>query len=133
MTVIQSIPHRKRHRQRRVGSSSLLRPAIHMNGEVSSIHPNYENYLGSSSGTSNMTFRTLLNDTLGNGRMHHYDNHFKNWTKDNWVENLGMNDYFRLDDGYLRFLESGLYYVYAQVITNNKSIDYILTLNSFNF
>ncbi|GJQ68250.1 hypothetical protein Trydic_g10774 [Trypoxylus dichotomus] len=96
MTIVQGVLHRRRHRQRRVGSSLVLRPAIHMNGEVASTHSNYENH-------------------LGNGRMHHYNDHFKNWTKDNWVENLGMDDYFQLNDGYLRFLDSGLYYIYAQI------------------
>ncbi|KRT79931.1 hypothetical protein AMK59_7095, partial [Oryctes borbonicus] len=115
MTVVQGLPHRRRHRQRRVGSSLMLRPAIHMNGEVSSSHTNYENHLGSVNIATNISFRSLLNATSGNGRMHHYNNHFKNWTKDNWVENLGMDDYFQLNDGYLRFLDSGLYYIYAQI------------------
>ncbi|KAK9723128.1 TNF(tumor Necrosis Factor) family [Popillia japonica] len=95
MLVIQGLPHKTRHRQRRVGSS-FLRPAIHMYGEVTSSNPNYENH-------------------IGNGRMHHYNSHFKNWTKENWVQNLGMDDYFELSDGYLKFLDSGLYYIYAQI------------------
>lgn len=90
----------------------MLRPTIHLHGHVSSSEPS--NYLGSSN-QGNGSFRSLTGDTLGNGRMHHYSDHFKNWTRDNWVENLGMDDYFQFDDGHLRFLESGLYYVYAQV------------------
>lgn len=112
--MIQGLPHKTRHRQRRVGSS-FLRPAIHMYGEVTSSNPNYENHIGSLKFAANLT-ESFSNQTLGNGRMHHYNSHFKNWTKENWVQNLGMDDYFELSDGYLKFLDSGLYYIYAQVL-----------------
>ena len=32
-----------------------------------------------------------------------------------WVHNLHMNDYFVFEDGYLTFMNSGLYFIYAQV------------------
>ncbi|XP_022915471.1 uncharacterized protein [Onthophagus taurus] len=82
---------RRKHRQRRVDSGerySKLKPAIHLSGDV----------------------------YVSNGLAHHEAEHYKNWSRESWVKALGMDQYFLLENGYLKISEPGLYLIYAQVL-----------------
>jgi eiger protein len=51
----------------------------------------------------------------GNGRLRHPDGKFTDWTASRWMQQLGMNRFFQLQDGIVTVRDSGIYYVYAQV------------------
>lgn len=56
----------------------------------------------------------------GNGRIRHGNSMFKAWKPSDWVNNLGMNEYFKMsNDGSVTIYEPGLYLVYAQIHYND--------------
>ncbi|XP_071872566.1 TNF superfamily member 12 eiger isoform X1 [Bombus fervidus] len=56
----------------------------------------------------------------GNGRIRHGGSTFKAWKPSDWVNDLGMGEYFSMsDDGNVTIYETGLYLVYAQIHYND--------------
>jgi hypothetical protein len=51
----------------------------------------------------------------GNGRLRHPDGKFTDWTASHWMQQLGMNRFFELQEGIVTVRDSGIYYIYAQV------------------
>lgn len=55
---------------------------------------------------------------LGDGHLRHLNRRYVDWESPVWVNSLGMEEHFTLNDGFLRIKETGLYFIYAQVIIN---------------
>lgn len=51
----------------------------------------------------------------GNGRLRHPDGKFTDWTATSWMQQLGMNRFFQLNDGIVTVRDGGIYHIYAQV------------------
>ncbi|CAH1153749.1 unnamed protein product [Phaedon cochleariae] len=72
-------------------------PSVHYNGDTTKYvvgeHTNY----------------------LGNGHLRHHQATFVDWKASNWVDSLGMDSHFSLDQGFVTIQESGLYFVYSQI------------------
>ncbi|KDR21454.1 Ectodysplasin-A [Zootermopsis nevadensis] len=51
----------------------------------------------------------------GNGRLRHPDGKFTDWTATDWMQQLGMNRFFQLQEGTVTVRDSGIYYIYAQI------------------
>jgi len=51
----------------------------------------------------------------GNGRLRHPDGKFTDWTATSWMQQLGMNRFFQLNDGIVTVRDGGIYHIYAQI------------------
>lgn len=61
-----------------------------------------------------------VDDYAHNGKIRHGTSVFKAWKASNWVDSLGMSQYFKMgDDGSVTVYETGLYLVYAQIHYND--------------
>lgn len=53
---------------------------------------------------------------LGNDQLRHLNETFVDWKATEWVETLKMHTHFTIDNGHVTVKQTGLYFVYAQVI-----------------
>ncbi|XP_057661736.1 protein eiger [Diorhabda carinulata] len=72
-------------------------PSAHYNGDTSNyVNGQHSNY-------------------FGNGHLRHPQSRFIDWKASDWVQSLGMEDHFNLNNGYLTIKNPGLYFIYSQV------------------
>lgn len=86
-------------------SSRRLRKSLHEPRQIFAVH-----YGGDKHGF------TAKDEHTGNGRIRHAGKVFTSWKPNDWVQDLGMNEHFRLlKNGSVVVYKSGLYLAYAQI------------------
>lgn len=51
----------------------------------------------------------------GNGRLQHINDRYVDWKSADWMERVGTDKYFNMNEGILTVAEQGLYLIYAQI------------------
>lgn len=69
---------------------------------------------------------------LGNDQLRHLNETFVDWKATEWVETLKMHTHFTIDNGHVTVKQTGLYFVYAQVIVRKPLFFSILVSWSSN-
>ncbi|GLV41696.1 eiger [Carabus blaptoides fortunei] len=55
-----------------------------------------------------------------NGHLAHPEGRYVDWAPSNWVQTLGMDRHFQMNNGVLTIKDAGLYFVYAQIFYQDE-------------
>ncbi|XP_059620135.1 uncharacterized protein LOC132264085 isoform X2 [Phlebotomus argentipes] len=66
-------------------------------------------------GDENKYFLESAQHSRVNARLSHYGQVYKYWTPSTWASNMGMENFFSMQNGVVTVKEGGLYLIYAQI------------------